>query len=527
MNVYLAKFMMYYEIHRMYREGHSITQISKHLVLNRRTVSHYLAMDERHYESFLNRQSDRRKVLDAYEGFVKERLESYRDTSAAQMHDWLKEYDPDFPVVNPKTVFNFVCHVRKKYNLPRTKAERQFGLVEELPYGKQAQVDFGEYNMRTAAGNRTKVFFFILVLSRSRFKYIWFTETCFTAGLAIQAHEQAFEYIRGIPDQIVYDQDKVFIVSENSGDIILTEAFRNYTRSQPFQLYFCRKADPQSKGKVENVVKYVKQNFLYNRTFHNIETLNDEAMNWLGRTANMLPHAVTKKEPCSEWHIEQPFLKPYRPCPVKVVPISTYTVRTDNSILYKGNLYSLPLGTYQGKGTKVAIKARQGYLVITDKEGNHELCRHRLAVGKGKKVINTDHKRDKTAAINQMITGLSQLLPDTEKGEQWLAGIRKDKPRYIRDQIIMIRETIRKIAPEIVAQACDYCLENHIYNATDFKAIINHLLEGQQSPKQAKIVALNPISGSVSKDAFKKPDTSAIEDYQQIINKDQQNGKHR
>ena len=126
-----------------------------------------------------------------------------------------------------------------------------------------------------------------------------------------------------------------------------------------------------------------------------------------------------------------------------------------------------------------------------------------------------------------MITGLSQLLPDPEKANQWLAGSRKDKPRYIRDQIIIIRATIRNIAPEIVAQAYDYCLENHIYNATDFKAIINHLTQGQQSHKQTKIVTLNPISGSANKNAFKKPDTSAIEDYQQIINKDQQNGKHR
>lgn len=140
-----------------------------------------------------------------------------------------------------------------------------------------------------------KVFFFTLVLSRSRFKYVWFTDHYFTSELAIQAHEQAFAYIKGIPDEIVYDraanrQDKVFIVSENKGDIILTDAFRTYMREQIFTLHraagrFCRKADPQSKGKVENVVKYVKQNFLYNRTYHNIETLNDEAMGWLGRTA--------------------------------------------------------------------------------------------------------------------------------------------------------------------------------------------------------------------------------------------------
>jgi transposase len=123
--------------------------------------------------------------------------------------------------------------------------------------------------------------------------------------------KKPFEYIGGIPNQIVYDQDTVFIVSENGGDIILTDAFRAYTRDQSFDLYFCRKADPESKGKVENVVKYVKQNFLCNRTYHNIETLNDQAMGWLGRTANSLPHGTTKKEPFSELIIEQAFLKPY------------------------------------------------------------------------------------------------------------------------------------------------------------------------------------------------------------------------
>ncbi|MCG8306664.1 MAG: hypothetical protein MI975_04675 [Cytophagales bacterium] len=283
MNVYLTKFMMYFEIHRMRREGHSISQISQHLVLDRRTVSKYLSMSEQEYEDFLIRQSTRKKVLLPYEDFVKERLEDFRDTSAAQMHDLLKEHYPDFPSVSQKNVFNFVCWVRDKHRLPVVKLERQFQLVEELPYGKQAQVDFGQYNMRTTTG--------------SRFKFVLFTDGHFTTELAIRAHEKAFEYIRGIPDEIVYDQDKVFISSENSGDIILTDAFRTYMRGQSFTLHFCRKADPQSKGKVDNVIKYVKQNFLYNRTFRNIDTLNDEVLAWLGRTANALPHAFTRKDP--------------------------------------------------------------------------------------------------------------------------------------------------------------------------------------------------------------------------------------
>jgi transposase len=304
--------MMYYEIHRMSREGLSVSQISNYLGLNRRTVTRYLSLDEKQYENFLILQSEREKALDAYEGFIKDRLERFRDTSAAQMHDWLKEFDPNFPIINPKTVFNFVCHIRKKYNLPRVKTERQFQMVEELPYGQQAQVDFGEYNMRTVTGGRAKVFFFALVLSRSRYKYVWFTDNHFTSEWAILAHEKAFEYIQGIPDTLVYDQDTILIINENYGDIILTGTFRNYMRDQSFQLHFCRRSDPQSKGKVENVIKYIKQNFLYNRTFHNIETLNDEALGWLGRTANALPHSFTRKEPCKEWLIEQPFLQPYR-----------------------------------------------------------------------------------------------------------------------------------------------------------------------------------------------------------------------
>ncbi len=155
-------------------------------------------------------------------------------------------------------------------------------------------------------------------------------------------------------------------MSENSGDIVLTDAFRKYTRAQGFDLYFCRKADPQSKGKIENVVKYVKQNFLYNRAYHNIETLNDEALGWLGRTANSLPHGTTQKEPCTEFNIERSFLKPYRAHVDPVATIATYTVRKDNAISYKGNFYSLPLGTYKGKGSLVALRVEGTSLIITD-----------------------------------------------------------------------------------------------------------------------------------------------------------------
>ena len=165
--------MMYHEIHRMNREGFSDSRISRELVVNRHTVKRYLSMSEDDYNLFLERQSNRKKELHPYQEFVREKLSIYPDTSAAQMHDWLKEHYHDFPSVSQKTVYNFVMWVRQKYNIPKVVLPREYAIVEETAYGKQAQVDFGQYNMRHHGKNRKKVYFFAMVLSRSRMKFVF------------------------------------------------------------------------------------------------------------------------------------------------------------------------------------------------------------------------------------------------------------------------------------------------------------------------------------------------------------------
>jgi transposase len=515
MTVHLTKFIVYYEIHQLDRDNYSISQISKLLGINRRTVRKYLAMTEQEYGSLLNKLSERKKELQPYESFVRKRLENYPETSSAQMHDWLKEHHADFPKVDPKTVYNFVHWAREKYNIPVVSTPRQYQVVEELPYGEQAQVDFGTYNMRTPSHSRMKVFFFVMTLSRSRYKFIWFISRPFTGELAVQAHEMAFEYLGGVPQVMVYDQDKVFLVSENKGDLILTEVFRAYVRQQGFQLHFCRKADPESKGKVENVVKYVKQNFLINRTYFDDQTLNDEAMGWLGRTANMLPHGTTKKVPFSELTIERPFLKPYETYAIRIPPV-TYTVRKDNTISWKGNLYSLPLGTYSGRGCLVAVKAEQDELVISDQQGIQELCRHRIAIGKGLKIINTDHKRDKSVAIDELMLHLCNRFENIVAAKDWLCAIHMHKPRYVRDQMLIIRQVVDTTDAFAVNKALVFCHQNNILSAVDFKAIVDQQRTPSQEIDHEKIVRLNPLSG-VKSNHLTEPEKSSIQDYQQLL----------
>ncbi len=166
--------------------------------------------------------------------------------------------------------------------------------------------------------------------------------------MSIQAHEEAFACFGGIPGEIVYDQDKLLLVSENVGDLLLTEAFRSYRQYRGFELYFCRKNDPQSKGKIENVIGYIKYNFLRGRTYFDNPTLNAQGIDWLARTANAKEHATTRKIPALEWAIEKAHLKPLLNSYIMQQQDNSTGVRKDNTIQYKGTKYTLPTGTLPG-----------------------------------------------------------------------------------------------------------------------------------------------------------------------------------
>ncbi len=517
MNKYLNKLIMYHEIQRLNREGSSISYIADYLVLNWRTVKKYLSMSESEYEAFISGQANRKKDLEPYQYFVKVKLEQYPNTSASQMHDWLKEHYLEFPEVNPKTIYNFVMWVRQEHNIPKISQEREYFIVEELPYGKQAQVDFGEYNIRTSTGKRKKVYFFVIVLSRSRYKFVYFSDIPFTTNLSIMAHEKAFEYFQGIPQEIVYDQDKVFMIDENRGDLILTNAFQTYIKQRGFDIYFCRKADPETKGKVENVVKYVKQNFLYNRAYFDLDTLNSEVLAWMGRTANYMPHAKTKQPPYEQWHIEKEHLTAYMPIDYHVNDGKHYIVRKDNAIIYKSNIYSLPQGTWNTSGVDVIVSEEDGYIIIKHIDGT-QLCKHKKSNQNGQTIINTNHKRDKTQRIDKMIKTEAELFENKEDAIKYFEEIRQAKPRYIRDQIIAIRETFNLYPDTAINKALEYCLDNHIYSASDFKSVAEKFShESSCNTKTVKEITIKTLPNTKTSAEALEPNTSQIVDYESIM----------
>lgn len=511
----LNHWIMYHEINKLSRLGFSAAKIARHLVMDARTVGRYLSMSEQEYEAYRGQVGNRRKLLSDYELFVKQKLLEFQDTSTAQIHDWLKENYPGFPAVSPRTVFNFVMYVRQLYNIPVIKPEREYFPVEELPYGEQAQVDFGEYNMRTSEGTRKKVKFFAMVMSRSRMKYIWFQAKPFTAQSVCQAHENAFAFFGGIPNTLVYDQDRTMVVDENMGDIILTTAFKQYAGSRSFALHFCRKADPESKGKVENVVQYVKKNFLYNRPYSDLQTLNQQALAWLGRTANFLPHNYTKKTPESEFDIEKQFLNNYIPMTVNNTEKNTYFVKKTNTISYKSNFYTLPMGTYQGTETRIEAKENDNFLELYNLDGSL-ICRHPICLQKGQTISNTNHRRDTSKSLNEMTLQASNRFTDKELALTYIWQIKAKYPRYMRDHLQTMLKALGENNQEIADKALEFCVKNELYNGSEFEQVL--LVQLTQSAPNFNHHHIKLLDKDSQQKALQTPQSSNMLDYEHIIN---------
>ncbi|MFW6382396.1 MAG: IS21 family transposase [Bacillota bacterium] len=487
-------YKMYMEIQELKSMGFNKSQIARKLNISRPTLNKYydLTLDEFH--ETLESMHSRTKKADKYYDKILNWLKEFPDISASQIYDWIEEKAGGYPGFAESTLRKYINNLRKVHDIPKIKHPRDYEAIEDPPMGQQMQVDLGEKWVYKSDGIiRVKLYLIAFVLSHSRYKYIeWFDRPLTTADV-IAAHENAFEYFGGMPEEAVYDQDSLILYNENYGDLIYTYQFASYRLKRKLKVYMCRAADPESKGRIENVVGYVKNNFASHRIFANLERWNEDCLKWLKRRANGKEHGTTKKIPAQVFTVEKKYLKPVSE---KIKNNSsdlsiTYQVRKDNTIPIKGNRYSVPLGTYQGPESYVKVlKSNNNYLVY-DFEGIKILAEHKVIKGKGKLSKNQDHSRKKTDNIDQLIENITLLFPDKKMAAEFLQRIRKEKSRYIRDQLLLIEKVLENKETEVITKALEYCIYNKLYSASNFKDIINYFNKEYEKVDEALLVADN------------------------------------
>jgi len=220
-------------------------------------VAKYFAMEEEDFRAYRREHLFRDKLFDGYREEVIEvyKANGFRKLAVALVYDYLEEKYGALPA-NELSLRNYIGYLIRTDGLRLEEGARLYAKVPELPFGQQMQLDFGQYRCRSGL----RLYIFAVLLAASRYKYVIFQGRPFRTRDVIGLLLEAFDYFGGRPEELVIDQDRLMVVSENAGDIVCTKDFQQLVDEQEVKLWVCRRADPESKGKIENLVKFVKGN---------------------------------------------------------------------------------------------------------------------------------------------------------------------------------------------------------------------------------------------------------------------------
>jgi transposase len=125
----------------------------------------------------------------------------------------------------------------------------------------EAQADFGEAQVKLR-GKQIKVALFVMTLPHCDALFCQaFPKECTEAFQ--EGHKRAFEFFQGVPRRISYDNSKIAVSKIVGGrGREVTAEFLRLESHYLFAHHFCRVRRPNEKGHVENLVGYVRRNYL-------------------------------------------------------------------------------------------------------------------------------------------------------------------------------------------------------------------------------------------------------------------------
>jgi transposase len=456
---------MYKQVQSFKRQGHSKKEIAIALGMDPKTVAKYYSMEERDFRSYRQQHMFRDKRLEAYEKDILEvyRTNEWKRLNMSAVYDYLEERYGGLPA-NEQTFRNYIHYLIQTDKLQLEERLRRYTKVPELPFGQQMQLDFGQYRCRSGL----KLYIFAGVLSASRYKYVAFQGHPFTTKDVIDHLLSCFSYFGGVPEELVIDQDRLMVVSENAGDIILTDDFRYFIEEQELRMYVCRKDDPESKGKIENLIKYVKCNFFGIRDFKSIEGANSSVMKWLQRRANGKISQATKQIPAILIANEREHLRPIRNSIFRkesLIGREERNVNEKDCISVNACGYQLP-SKYRNKTVEVYMTKHK--LFIFDIYTGKEIVEYDLSPIPGQMITKREFRRENEKTLQE----LKDRVVNMFEGENWRRFTSlnfQTFPRYIRDQCVEAKRYFERkdIDIFVLERALEYCLENNTPSFAD------------------------------------------------------------
>lgn len=346
----------------------------------------------------------REKLTDPYLEFIKQTLKEYPRLRATRIYEMIRARGYIGSLITLR------CAVR---SLRPTKHEAFLRLTTLA--GEEAQADWAHFGPVKIGSATRKLSCFVITLSYSR--ALWF-EFFFDQSIEnlLTGHVNAFSDWGGVSRTILYDNMKAVVI-ERRGDAIhfhprLLELCAHYQ----FQPLPCRPARGNEKGRVERVIRYIRESFFAARAWASLADLNRQAIIWRNEIAHQRrwpqDDAITVMDAFKQ---EQSRLLP--------LPVHAFStdlmrpIRSDKTIYVHFDLndYSIPPAAVRKQLTLVA-NAQWVRLV----DGTTEIARHRRSYDRHQRIEDKAHIEalvaEKRKALGSTATSrLAGIIPDIEE----------------------------------------------------------------------------------------------------------------
>jgi len=359
----------------LYRKGLSISEIARQTGSDRKTVRKVVKGEPAKAKKRSKTKGHHEHKLDAYVGYLKERMnEGVYNTRKLLREIQAQGYSGGLT--------QLILHVQPY----RPKHQESAVLRFETRPGQQVQVDWASFGEIDHEGRQRQLYAFVMTLGWSRAMYIEFTVSGSTDWF-IRCHQHAFEYFGGITQEVLHDNLKNAVISRDSqGRIVWNERYLDFARYSGFTPHACRPYRPQTKGKVERGIGYVRQNFWCGLHFSDLTDLNRQGQDWMNTVANRRVHGTTGEIPFERLRHEA-----LQALPGQRFDTSIKTERCasrDCLVSYDGNFYSVPAAWAQKMLLVKETEDRQ--LIILNGLGE-VVAQHSKRPGRHQRVIVAAH----------------------------------------------------------------------------------------------------------------------------------------
>lgn len=231
--------------------------------------------------------------------------------------------------------------------------------------GEAYQMDWGFVTVYDPDGFEYRVACFAMICHHCGKRYVEFFPNAKQENLFIgMIHAFAF---MGVPKYILTDNMKSVVIRRDfEGHPVWQTDYETFMSEVGFQTKLCKPRHPFTKGKVERLIRFVKDNFLAGRLFWNLTDLNVQSLEWCEKQngkyhkeINDIPdylHASGCSEVATELK-DSDALKYYL-CPPRHISF-------DGFVTYEGHRFGVPF-KYAGRSVRVCRKCETIYVYSAD-----------------------------------------------------------------------------------------------------------------------------------------------------------------